>query len=304
MANNPIHGITGEGLHTPAAAVIETIYIWVIILVIGGMVLHWTLDLGHSLLQLFRRKPKIRRMRWNEVWQHTLLMVSFIVLVVSGFALRFSESWISTWFFGWEGGFELRGTVHRFAAVVFMFTVVWHILFIFLSHRGRMYFKDMMPNKEDILQFWQKIMYNLGRRPDPPQFGRFSYVEKAEYWALIWGTAVMVVTGLMLWFDNWFIQLIPKGALDIALVVHYWEAWLATLAILVWHMYSTVFSPHVYPMNPSWITGTMPEDMYKHEHPAYFEQAKRETQRMVKEDIEGLALNNGKDESNNKTSDH
>jgi len=304
MANNPIHGVTGEGLQTAAANVIENIYIWAIILIIGGMVLHWTLDLGHSLAVLFRRKPKIRRMRWNEVWQHTLLMVSFIVLVISGFALRFSESWISTWFFGWEGGFQLRGIIHRVAAVVLIFTAIWHLLFVIFSHRGRHFFRDMFPKKEDFQHVWQKIMYNLGRRQERPQFGRFSYVEKAEYWALLWGTMVMVVTGLMLWFDEWTIQLIPKGALDIALVIHYWEAWLATLAILVWHMYSTVFNPHVYPMNPSWITGTMPEDMYKYEHPAYFEDAKKETQRMVEEDIEGLALDKVKDDSREKSADH
>jgi hypothetical protein len=89
----------------------------------------------------------------------------------------------------------------------------------------------------------------------------------------------------MLWFDNWFIQFLPKGALDVALVVHYWEAWLATLAIIVWHLYSTVFNPHVYPMNPSWITGTMPEDMYRHEHPGHLEEAKRDTEAMIREHI-------------------
>ncbi len=92
---------------------------------------------------------------------------------------------------------------------------------------------------------------------------RFNYVEKAEYWALVWGTAVMIVTGIMLWFDNWFIQFLPKGVLDVALVIHFWEAWLASLAILVWHLYSVIFHPHVYPMNPSWITGNMPDEMYE-----------------------------------------
>ena len=96
----------------------------------------------------------------------------------------------------------------------------------------------------------------------------------------------MVITGLLLWFDNWFIHFLPKGALDIALVVHYWEAWLATLAIVVWHMYSTVFSPHVYPMNPSWLTGTMPEEMYRHEHPGHLEQARRDTAEMLRKRAE------------------
>ena len=94
-------------------------------------------------------------------------------------------------------------------------------------------------------------------------------MEKCEYWALIWGSVLMTATGVLLWFDNYFVEQwnLPKGFLDVMLVIHYYEAWLATLAILVWHGYSTVFGPHVYPMNPAWLTGRMPKEMYLHEHP-------------------------------------
>jgi cytochrome b subunit of formate dehydrogenase len=252
------------------------------------MVLHWLLDLGRHLLTVFRTKPQIRRMRSHEVWQHSLLMVSFIVLVFSGFALRYSDGWLSRLFFGWRGGFELRGTIHRVSAVLFMMTVLWHLAFLVAAKRGREFMRDMMPERGDFRQFGEKLLYNLGRRPAPPRFSRFSYVEKAEYWALLWGTIVMIVTGLMLWFDNQVVHYVPKGMLDVALVVHFWEAWLATLAILIWHMYSTVFSPHVYPMNPSWITGTMPESMYKHEHPDHAAQARKETEDLIQAQIEAL----------------
>jgi cytochrome b subunit of formate dehydrogenase len=146
----------------------------------------------------------------------------------------------------------------------------------------------MYPLRRDFGDFWQRVLYNLGRRAETPSFPRFSYVEKAEYWALVWGTAVMILTGFLLWFDNWFVQYLPKGVLDVALVIHYWEAWLASLAILVWHLYSTVFSPHVYPMNPSWLTGTMPEEMYRHEHADHVEEAKAATERWVHRELEKL----------------
>ena len=77
----------------------------------------------------------------------------------------------------------------------------------------------------------------------------------------------MAITGLLLWFDNLAVTWLPKGFLDVMLVIHYYEAWLATLAILIWHMYSTVFNPAVYPINPAWYTGKMPRRMYMHEHP-------------------------------------
>jgi hypothetical protein len=112
-------------------------------------------------------------------------------------------------------------------------------------------------------------VFFLGARSARPRFGRFSYMEKCEYWALVWGGVIMGLTGILLWFDNYFVERwkLPGVVLDVALVIHYYEAWLATLAILVWHGYSTIFSPDVYPMNPAWLAGRMPQDMYTHEHP-------------------------------------
>jgi cytochrome b subunit of formate dehydrogenase len=284
MAATPIHGVSGIGLRTPVADIVERIYIVAIFIIIGLMVLHWLIDLGRQLKNLFQSRPQVRRMRASEIWQHMLLAVTFIILVLSGFALRFDQSGFAKLFFGWDRGFEIRGVVHRIAATVFMFTVVWHLVYLF-TLRGRIFVRDMMPVRLDFKFFFDRIMYNLGRRKRTPRFERFSYVEKAEYWALVWGTVVMVITGLMLWFDNRIIQYLPKGVLDVALVIHYWEAWLATLAILVWHLYSTVFNPHVYPMNPSWLTGMMPEKMYQHEHPAHLEEARQETGQMIKDQI-------------------
>jgi cytochrome b subunit of formate dehydrogenase len=278
----PIHGVSGEGLRTPVADVVEKIYIIAIIVIIGLMLLHWVIDFGRQIKNLLDSRPQVRRMRTDEVLQHLLLALSFIVLVISGFSLRFDQGIMARFFFGWERGFEIRGMIHRISALFFIAVVVWHVIFL-TTHRGRKFVTDMMPGRLDFKFFGARIMYNLGRREHTPCIQRFSYVEKAEYWALVWGTVVMILTGLMLWFDNWFIQFLPKDVLDVALVIHYWEAWLATLAILVWHMYSTVFSPHVYPMNPSWLTGTMPDEMYLHEHPGHIEEARKDTQAMLGE---------------------
>ncbi|MEW6367673.1 MAG: cytochrome b/b6 domain-containing protein [Acidobacteriota bacterium] len=114
-----------------------------------------------------------------------------------------------------------------------------------------------------------------------------------SYWALVWGSVVMAATGALLWFDNYFIQHLPKGALDVALVVHYWEAWLATLAILIWHLYAAVFDPRVYPMNPSWLTGRMPENIYGLEHAGHLDQARKETAEIVRRETEGLSTGDG-----------
>jgi cytochrome b subunit of formate dehydrogenase len=280
MASTPIHGVGGQGLRTEAAEIVEDIYVVAIAVIIGLMVLHWVIDLIRHLVNISTTRPQVRRMRADEVAQHAFLAFSFIVLVISGFALVYDQGFMTRFFFGWEGGFAVRGIVHRASAVLFMLTVLWHILFL-VTPRGRKFFKDMMPIERDFRFFLRRILYNLGLRPRMECIQRFNYVEKAEYWALVWGTAVMIVTGLLLWFDNWFIHYLPKGVLDVALVVHFWEAWLATLAIFVWHFYSVIFHPHVYPMNPAWITGTMPESMYEHEHPGHLEEARRDYEEAI-----------------------
>ncbi len=264
VANIPIHGAPGVS-HNPLAALIQKIYIGIIIVVIGGMIIHWLIDFRKQ-IRVISKKEQIRRMNYNEVWQHIFLTVTFLMLVITGFSLRFSEAWWVKFLFGWEGGFPLRGIIHRVSAVLFVLTTIWH-LFYLSSKRGREFLKDMMPVVIDIKQLGLMVSYNLGINKSRPRFGRFSYVEKAEYWALVWGSVIMIITGFFLWFDNYTIKWFPKGFLDVMLVIHYYEAWLATLAILIWHMYSTIFSPSVYPMNPAWYTGKMPKDMYIHEHP-------------------------------------
>jgi cytochrome b subunit of formate dehydrogenase len=149
-----------------------------------------------------------------------------------------------------------------------MICSIWHLVFLF-GHRGRMLLRDMLPDLRDLTDLKQNAQYFAGRREKGASFRRFSYIEKAEYWALVWGGVIMTVTGFLLWFDNYFVVAwgLPKEILDVILIVHYYEAWLATLAIIVWHGYSVIMNPHVYPMNPAWMTGKMPLDMYLHEHP-------------------------------------
>ncbi len=273
MALTDIHTPPGVA-HTPVAVIFQKIYLVAIFVIIGLMVIHWLIDLRRKILNVMRLE-QVRRMNFNEVWQHTFLMVTFTVLAITGFSLRYSEAWWVKLLFGWEGGFPLRGIIHRVAAVLFVFTSFWH-LFYLKTERGRRFLTDMWPGKKDFTQFFQMIRYNLDKTDVKPKFGRFSYVEKAEYWALVWGTVVMVITGFFLWFDNLASQWFPKGFLDVMLVIHHYEAWLAVLSVAVWHLYSTVFNPDVYPMNPAWMNGKMPKAWYQHEHAGEFDEEREE----------------------------
>ena len=278
LAGIPIHGVGGGGgFRTRPARVVEGVYVVAIVVIIGLMAVHWLLDLARRLVDVARERPRLRRMRTGEVLQHALLTVSFTALVLTGFALAYDQAFWVDWLFGWEGGFELRRLLHRIAAAGFLLVIVWHVAFLAFTGRGRGFFRDMLPRRDDFRFFFRKLAHAVGRRDEEPRGARFTYVEKAEYWALVWGAVVMVASGLMLWFDNTVAEKASVTALDVAWVVHFWEAWLATLAILVWHLYSTVFNPEVYPMNPSWLTGHMPERQYAAEHPRDLERAREET---------------------------
>ncbi len=103
-------------------------------------------------------------------------------------------------------------------------------------------------------------------------FGRYDYMQKAEYWALVWGTIVMVFTGLVLWFPTFAARLLPGILIPASQTIHYYEAWLATLAILVWHFFFVILHPEEYPMSWTWLTGKMTKEAAKEHHGKWYEE--------------------------------
>ncbi len=132
---------------------------------------------------------------------------------------------------------------------------------------GRRLIKDMLPDWKDVTDARDAFRYYLGYSDQRPLFRRFTYAEKAEYWALVWGMFVMAGTGLMAWFKVGVGGRVPGWWVDVALTIHWYEAILATLAIVVWHLYGVIFDPDAYPMNWAWYDGKMSIEHYEHEHP-------------------------------------
>ena len=287
----------------PLLYFIATAYVILIVTVVGGMVVHNTLDF----VRKARRRLQARRsgsaeepaghalylrMTPGERLQHGALLSSFTVLVVTGFMLHYPDAW-------WVAGmrrlsdhlFDLRSLLHRVAAVVMIVASLAHVGYLAFTARGRAFLRDIMPGRGDLADAWRVMRYNLSLSRDRPLFGRFSYIEKSEYWALVWGTIIMGATGFALWFENAFIGIFSKLGWDVARTIHFYEAWLATLAIIVWHVYYVIFNPDVYPMNPAWITGTLSEAEMAEEHPLELEaiQRRMEEERRAEEDKERAA---------------
>jgi len=235
-----------------------------IVVVIGAMFLHNAIIWRSKAVARRRmQNPFMVRMTENQRWQHLVLLASFIVLVITGFALKFPNSWIADVL---GMGERLRSVVHRVAGVILIGAGIYHVLYLAVTKEGRRLILDFAPVPRDAFDAWGTMCYYLGLRKERPKFGRFSYGEKAEYWALVWGTALMGVTGIMLWAKVWVGDLIARWWIDVATAIHFYEAILATLAILVWHFYQVFFDPDVYPMNWAWWDGKMPVEHYRHEH--------------------------------------
>ncbi len=218
------------------------------------------------------------RMNRSERIQHFLLFSSFIILILTGFGLKFPEAfWVKwiVWVIG-ENAFEARGVVHRIASVVMLAASVYHIYYILFVPRGKQLIRDFLPTKKDLFDFRDSMLYLMGRNEEKPRYGRFGYMEKMEYWAVVWGTVIMGATGFILWFENFFLKYVGTSGMDISTAIHYYEAILASLAILVWHFYFIFLNPDVYPMNKAWFKGYLTREQMKHEHPAELEQFDKE----------------------------
>jgi cytochrome b subunit of formate dehydrogenase len=279
FAMGQVHASEKDRAQSPWLYWISNIYVVLIVVVVGGMAVHNLLDfLKKTRIKLAIQKGEIveehvahrlyLRMSAHERLQHAVLVVSFVLLVVTGFMLRYPEAW---WVVGIrklsDQAFALRGLTHRIAGVVMVLSGVWHIWYLAFTAPGRKLFKDLLPQWRDVTDPWAVLKYNLGLAATKPAFGRFCYIEKAEYWAMAWGTILMALTGAILWFDNTSMGYITKLGFDVARIVHFYEAILATLAIIVWHFYFVIFNPEVYPMNLAWLTGRMSEKEMLEEHP-------------------------------------
>lgn len=243
---------------------IRKLYLGMIFAVIGAMLLHNLVIWRRK--ALLRRKQEhrmVERMSRHQRWQHVILFVSFITLVITGFALKFPDSW----FAGLLGmGERVRGITHRVAGVILITVGLYHLLYAAFTKDGRRLLRDFLPTPKDATDVWGTMMHYIGLRAEKPDFRRFNYAEKAEYWALVWGLIVMASTGIMLWAKISVGRYLARWWLDVATAVHLYEAILATLAIVVWHFYQVFFDPDVYPMNWAWWDGKMSFEHYREEH--------------------------------------
>ncbi len=211
---------------------------------------------------------KFLRMTKSQRIQHVILFVSTTTLVLTGFMLQ-ADSWLID-LFGEHGEtvFNIRSLLHRIAGVAVAAVCAYHLVYVLVTKEGRSWASDMLPRPKDAVEAYQNVMFMIGLGKEKPKFDRFMYMEKLEYWSVYFGMTIVIVTGAMMWSE----YLWPKFYLDIANVFHLGEAVLAALAIIVGHIFTVHYNPHVYPMNRTFIDGMISEEMMKEEHELWYEQ--------------------------------
>ncbi len=254
---------------TKIESLVKNIYILLIITVIGGMILFisiiWLRAIGQKIKNQ-RKLKQIRRINKFERISHIVLFITFVLLVITGFALKFPESFWAKAIYSIGLTELVRKITHRVSGVLMVVDMIVFGFYTVLFKRGRGILFEILPKKRDFTDFFGTIIFLLkgNKRKLQPRYGVFNFGEKFEFWALIWGTVIMLISGIILWFpklipDNW-----PSWVFSIASIVHYFEAILATLAIIIWHFFFVIFHPDEYPMNTSWLTGYITEKEAKH----------------------------------------
>lgn len=201
---------------------------------------------------------------------HIIIIVNFTVLSITGFLLRFSSwGWIQSLVF-FMGGAGAAGALHRFSAVFLYFGILIHLSWLFyykMVLKGRWSGPDsVLPRAKDFQDLYQNLRYVFGQGT-PPLFDRYSYLQKIDYWAVMLGMQSMGITGLFMWFPEFFSTLVPGYWVNVASHFHFHEAVLAVMYIGIVHMSDTHFMPEVFPMEKSIFNGEISEERFKQEHP-------------------------------------
>jgi len=210
---------------------------------------------------------------------HALMIVSFMALAVTGMSLKFSYTSWAAFLSRRLGGFETAGFIHRAAAVLMFGLFVTHLFDLNRKRKqehGGSFVKlllgpdSMLLGRRDLSEFVGSLKWFVGVGPRP-RYGRWTYWEKFDYFAVFWGIFVIGATGLMLWFPVFFTRFLPGWLINVATIIHSDEALLATGFIFTVHFFNTHLRPEKFPMDTVVFTGRMPVAEWKRDKPAEYE---------------------------------
>jgi len=214
----------------------------------------------------------IQRFNTRQRVEHYILMVVFTVLAITGLIQRFYTVGICQWIILHLGGITQTRYIHRGLGIFFTALVLYHLIFALYKIFGRHERASMVPTISDYKGVVAELKCNMGLGTECPRFGRFDYRQKFEYFGMFFGSIIIIISGFILLFPTLVTSWMPGEAIPVALTFHGWEATLAVLVILVWHIYDAVLRPDIFPTDKSIFTGKISLERVKEEHPLEYEE--------------------------------
>jgi cytochrome b subunit of formate dehydrogenase len=203
--------------------------------------------------------------------QHAVVVVLFTALCVTGLPQKYFESGWAAWLLGLMGGVDRARWLHRAAGLAFTALLVLHVGDLLLRLARGTAPVSMAAHRKDVTDALTTLRYYLGVGDRQARFDRYDYKQKFEYWGMMLGSVVVVVTGLILLYPIQSTQWLPGAAVPVAVVAHSSEGLLAFLTIITWHIFNACLTPEVFPLDTSIFTGRISEERLRHEHPLEYE---------------------------------
>lgn len=220
-------------------------------------------------------RSKYLRFSLSDRVEHFLLLTSFTVLVITGIPQKFLPAGWAEFMINVMGGIETVRIIHRIAATVLIFEAVYHLFAVTYKLLVLRRAPSMIPGSKDVVDFLVTVRHNMGLGRQAPKYDRYNFEEKLEYWAVIWGTLVMIATGFILWNPILTTKFLAGNTIPAAKAAHGGEALLAFLAIVVWHLWGV----HIRTFNKSMFTGSLSREQMEHEHALELERIESGLQR-------------------------
>jgi formate dehydrogenase subunit gamma len=219
------------------------------------------------------KKPDyIVRFNVRQRIEHILLMVIFVMLALTGLIQKFYTAAFCQWIILNLGGITTTRWIHRGFAMVFVALMVYHIVLCLINVFGRHKKATMVPTLNDYKAVVADLKCHMGMAAECPKFGRYDYRQKFEYFGLIIGSIIIIISGFILLFPTAITSWIPGDVIPVALTFHGWEATLAVIVIVIWHIYDVVLRPDIFPTDKSIFTGKISLQRLKEEHGLEYEE--------------------------------
>ncbi|MCB0047720.1 MAG: cytochrome b/b6 domain-containing protein [Caldilineaceae bacterium] len=223
----------------------------------------------HATRKRYHRFDRIQRL------EHAALLISFTVLSVTGLPQKYPDSWWGKGMLAAMGGIEMTRVIHHSAAVLLIAASIFHLLALGYRLWVQRAPATMMPGWRDVQDAIATLSYDFGKRKLPPLMGHYNFGEKIEYWAVIWGTVIMVLTGFVLWNPILVTKYLPGQFVPASKAAHGGEALLAVLSIITWHFYNV----HLKHFNRSIFTGRISGELMEEEHGRELEEIEDNTRK-------------------------